>query len=77
MRFRPDAIEYAPIHERLDAARAENITDRRQNVHLNAAQVSIAEEANKHRRDVIFKVGDMVVLGNKNYNTERPFSKLK
>lgn len=77
MRFRPDAIEYAPTHERLDAVRAENITDRRKTVQLNAAQVSIAEEANKHRRDVIFKVGDMIVLGNKNYNAERPLCKLE
>lgn len=69
--------EYTSTHQRLVVARAENIIDRIQNVHLNAAQVSIAEEAYKYRRDVIFKVGDMIVLGNKNYNAERPFSKLK
>lgn len=77
MKLRLNMTDYTSGHQRVVAARAENITDRVQNVHLNAAQVSIAEEANKHRRDVIFKVGNMVVLGNKNYNAERPFSKLK
>ena len=43
---------------------------------LDSAQLSMAEQANKHRKDVTFKVGDMVFLSNKNFNTERPSRKL-
>lgn len=43
--------DYTSGHQRVVAARVENIIDRIQDVHLNAAQVSIAEKAYKHRRD--------------------------
>ena len=34
------------------------------------------KQANRRRKDVTFKVEDMVFLTNKNYNIDRPFKKL-
>lgn len=73
MSFGPDTTDYTSTRQRLDAARAEDITERMQNVldfirqNLDAAQFSMAEQANRRRKDVQFKVGDMVFLSNKNY----------
>lgn len=36
----------------------------------------MAEQVNKRRKDVQFKIGDMVFLSNRNYNIERPSRKL-
>ena len=36
----------------------------------------IANQINRHRKDVTFKVGDIIFLNNKNINIERPSRKL-
>ena len=82
MSFGPDNTDYTSTRQRLDAARAGDITDKMQNIldfvrqNLDVAQVQMADRANRHRKDVTFKVGDMVFLNGKNINTERPSRKL-
>ena len=82
MSFSPDTTDYDSTRKRLDAARAEDISERMQNVlafirqNTAIAQVSMANQTNRHRKDVTFEVGDQVFLSNKNYKTDRPCQKL-
>ena len=82
MSFCPDITDYDSTRKRLDARRAENITDQMQNVltyireNLKRAQEVMAEQANKHRDDVKFKKDDMVFLSSKNIVSTRPSRKL-
>ena len=82
MSFSPDTTDYDSTRKRLDAAKAEDITEQMQNVlafirqNMELAQVSMAKQTNRHRKDVTFDVGDMVFLTNKNYDTDRPSKKL-
>lgn len=76
--FRLDTTDYTLENQETRRSRGGDVTDRIQNVldfvrqSLDAAQVSIAEQANKQRRDIILTVGEMVFLSHKNYSTERP-----
>ena len=82
MSFSPDTTDYDSTRKRLDAARAEDITEQMQNIlafirqNIEVAQVSMTKQANRRRKDVAFEVGDMVFLTNKNYDTDRPSKKL-
>ena len=38
--------------------------------------MQMADRANRYRKNVTFKVGDIIFLNNKNINTKRPFRKL-
>ena len=82
MSFGPHTTDYDSTRKRLDAARAQDITDQMQNIldfirqNIDRAQVSMADQTNRHRKDVTFAVGNMVFLTNKNYKTDRPCEKL-
>ena len=82
MSFSPDTTDYDSTRKRLDAAKAEDITEQMQNIldfirqNIDNAQVTMAAQTNKHRKEVHFEVGDMVFLNNKNYKTDRPCQKL-
>ena len=82
MSFGSDITDYTSTRQRLDAARTENITNKMQNIlnfvrqNLDVAQIRITEQTNNHRKNIIFKVGDMIFLSNKNFNIERPSRKL-
>ena len=82
MSFSPDTTDYATTRKRLDAAKAEDITDHMQDVlayireNLDRAQLVMVEQVNRHRQDVTFKEGDLVFLSSKNIIIDRPCKKL-
>lgn len=43
---------------------------------LERARVTMKEQANKHRKEMIYKVGDMVFLDSRNITTSRLSKKL-
>lgn len=82
MSFCPDTTTYETTKKRLDATRAEDITDRMQNVldyirhNMNDAQEVMTRRTNMRRQYVKFNEGDMVFLSSKNIVTIRPSRKL-
>lgn len=82
MSFTPDTTDYDSTRKRLDAAKAEDITEHMQNIlefiqqNMDTAQQAMIEQANKHRLDVSFKEGQMVFLSSKNITSTRPCKKL-
>lgn len=82
MSFCPDTTDYDSTRKRLDAARAEDITDRMQKIlqyirhNMKDAQEVMTKRVNTGRQDVKFKEGDMVFLSSKNIITSRPSRKL-
>lgn len=82
MSFSPDETDYDSTRKRLDAAKAEDITNHMQNVldyirrKMDNAQNAMVEQTNRHRQDVTFKEEDLVFLSSKNIATERPCKKL-
>ncbi len=82
MSFEPDVIEYGSFRERLQAAKAENISEH-MNKTLKFVRESLAktreqmmEQANKHRKEVDYEAGSKMFLNERNIVTARPFKKL-
>jgi len=82
MSFEPDVIEYESSRERLQAAKAENISEH-MNKTLKFARESLAKtreqmmkQVNKHRKEVDYEVGSKMFLNERNIVTARPFKKL-
>lgn len=82
MSFSPDTTDYDSTRKRLQAVKAEDITDHMQEVlafvrgNMENAQEAMVLQVNKHRQEALFKEGDMVFLSSKNIATERPCKKL-
>lgn len=82
MSFSSDKTDYETTRQRLDAAKAEDITTHMQDIlayirqNLEHAQESMVSQTNKHRYDICFKEGDMVFLDTRNIQTTRPSKKL-
>ncbi len=82
MSFCPDVTDYETTRKRLDAERADDITEQMQKVllyiqeRMGNAQKDMAKQANKHREDIEFKEGNMVFLSSKNIVSTRPSKKL-
>ena len=83
MSFEPDSTLYASTRERLQAAKAEDITGTMRNIleyvtdKSKIAKEAMIEQVNKHRKDVSYQVGDRMFLSSKNIKTARPSSKLE
>jgi len=82
MSFEPDVIEYESFRERLQAAKAENISEH-MNKTLKFARESLAKtreqmmkQVNKHRKEVDYEVESKVFLNERNIVTARSFKKL-
>jgi len=82
MSFELDVIEYESSHERLQAAKAENISEN-MNKTLKFACESLAKtreqmmkQVNKHRKEVDYKIESKMFLNERNIVTARSFKKL-
>ncbi len=82
MSFELDVIEYESFRERLQAAKAEDISEN-MNKTLKFARESLAktreqmmEQVNKHRKEVDYEVGSKVFLNERNIVTARSSKKL-
>ncbi len=82
MSFEPDVIEYKSSRERLQAAKAEDISEN-MNKTLKFARESLAKtreqmmkQVNKHRKEVDYEVESKVFLNKRNIVTARSFKKL-
>jgi len=82
MSFEPDVIEYESSRERLQTAKAENISEH-MNKTLKFARESLVktreqmmEQVNKHRKEVDYKVESKMFLNERNIVTARSFKKL-
>ncbi len=82
MSFEPDVIEYESSRERLQTAKAENISEN-MNKTLKFARESLAKtreqmmkQANKHRKEVDYKIESKMFLNERNIVTARSFKKL-
>ena len=82
MSFGPDPILYKTTHQRLQAQSAGELTAKMDEIlafakqHLMEAWETMSKQANKHWKDVDYKVGDMMFLNSKNIKTQRPLKKL-
>jgi hypothetical protein len=82
MSFELDVIEYESSRERLQAAKAENISEH-MNKTLKFARESLVKtreqmmkQVNKHRKEVDYEIGSKMFLNERNIVTARPFKKL-
>ncbi len=82
MSFEPDVIEYGSSRERLQATKAEDISER-MNKTLKFARESLVKtreqmmkQVNKHRKEVDYEAGSKVFLNERNIVTARPSKKL-
>jgi hypothetical protein len=82
MSIGPDPTNYETTRERLQSQTAADIAQRMNGVltyaraNAEKAQRRMTEQANKHRKDVDYKPGDMVFLSSKNIRSSRPSKKL-
>ncbi len=83
MSFDSDTTDYKTTHERLEARKANDIIiqikellifDHQQ---LKKTKQIIKAQINKHRRDIIYKVGDWIWLFSRNIKTTRSCKNLK
>ena len=78
MSFGPDETTYESTRERLQSAKAEDINTRMQEIldfgvkQLEKSRKSMKAQADKHRKDVTYEVGDMVWLSGRNIKSTRP-----
>jgi len=82
MSFEPDVIEYESSRERLQTAKAENISEN-MNKTLKFARESLAKtreqmmkQVNKHRKEVDYEIESKMFLNERNIVTARSFKKL-
>jgi len=82
MSFEPDVIEYESSRERLQTAKAENISENMIKT-LKFARESLAKtreqimkQVNKHRKEVDYEVESKMFLNERNIVTARSFKKL-
>jgi len=82
MSFEPDVIEYESSRERLQAAKAEDISEN-MNKTLKFARESLVKtreqmmkQVNKHRKEVDYEIESKMFLNERNIVTARPFKKL-
>jgi len=82
MSFEPDVIEYESSRERLQTAKAENISEN-MNKTLKFARESLAKtrkqmmkQVNKHRKEVNYEIESKMFLNERNIVTARSFKKL-
>ncbi len=82
MSFDPDLTEYETTRARIEAGKAENISEYMEQSLTVAKQVLerartiMKEQADRHRKEMVYKVGDMVFLNSRNITTSRPSEKL-
>ncbi len=82
MSFDPDTTEYESTRERLQAARAEDISDHMDRTLTFAREALVKtreqmmNQANKHRKKVNYEIGSKMFLNERNIVTARPFKKL-
>ena len=80
--FSPDPTSYTTTRQRLDAARAEDISKSIEDIlgyilkNLEDTRKAIVKQVNKHRQEVTYKLGDIVFLSTKYLSTARPSKKL-
>ena len=78
MSFSPDCNSYETTRERLQATKADDIAKRMEELleygrsQLLKSQSSMEAQANKHRKDVSYEIGDRVWLSSRNVKTTRP-----
>jgi len=83
MSFDSDTTDYETTRERLKARKADDIVIRMKELlsfgrqQLKKTKLIIKAQINKHRRDVIYEVGDWVWLFFRNVKTTRPCKDLK
>lgn len=78
MSFSPDSTSYEATRERLLVTKAEDITQRMEEMlhygraQLVEAQAKMKDQADKHRTDITFNIGDKVWVSSKDIQTTRP-----
>ena len=83
MTFGPDDTNYETARERIQAAKAEDITGTMENIlelmKKNAAksQETMKRHADKHRKEITYEVRDQVFLSSRNITTDRPSKKIE
>ena len=83
MTFGPDDTKYETAQERVQAAKAEDITGTMDNIlklmreNAEKSQATMKRHADRHRREISYEVGDQVFLSSKNIITDRPSKKLE
>ncbi len=82
MSFGPDDTDYTSTRERLQARKAEDISDQMAKTldiakqALQKARAGMINQVNKHRKEVSYEPGSMVFLDGRNIETVRPSKKL-
>jgi len=82
MSFDPDPTEYETTRARIEAGKAKNISEHMERSltlakqALERTRTTMKEQADKHRKKMIYKVGDIMFLNSRNIITSRPFKKL-
>ena len=83
MSFTPDSTAYETTRERLQAMKAEDISGRMKEIleyglkRLSKSQSAMEAQANKHRKDVAYELGDLVWRSSRNIKTTRPSRSLE
>lgn len=82
MSYGPDKTSYESTRERLQSQNAADISAKMDEIlrftkqHIEQARTQMSKQADRHRKDVDYDVGDMVFLSTKNIKTQRPCKKL-
>ena len=82
MSFDPDPTEYETTRARIEAGKAEDIFEHMKRSlaltkqALARSRATMKEQADKHRKETVYKVGDMMFLNSRNITTARPSKKL-
>jgi len=83
MSFDPDTTDYKTTRQRIEARKADDIATRMSELltfgrqQLEKIKQATEAQVNKHRRDVIYEVGDQVWLASGNIKTTRPCKDLE